>query len=62
MQLSVLSLYRQSDAVQPRKRTSYQGRADIGSELDTQHTEKATDIAGEVATVPMPFRGTSVKK
>ena len=35
---------------------------DIGSELDTQHTEKATGFAGGVAALPMSFRGTSAKK
>jgi hypothetical protein len=34
------------------------GRTDIGSELDTQHTEKATGTGGGMAAFPMPFRGT----
>ena len=33
-------------------------RTGIGSELDTQHTEKATGTGGGMAAFPMPFRGT----
>lgn len=33
------------DAVQSRRRTPYQGRTDIGSELDTQHIEKQRVLA-----------------
>lgn len=54
--------HRQGDAVQSRRRASHQGRTDIGSELDTQHIEKATDIAGGVAAIPMPLRRTSAKQ
>ena len=48
----------QGDAVQSRDGHRVKDGQDIGSELDTQHTEKAAGTGGGMAAFPMPFRGT----